>query len=87
MPSRVSWRSASAAHGLTSASYEDAEIKKASIQAATKTILVATGAKLNQTSNFRFGTPTDLTHLITTRDADYEVLAAFRTEGVQVTLI
>jgi DeoR/GlpR family transcriptional regulator of sugar metabolism len=79
--------SASATRGLTSASYEDAEIKKASIQASTKTILVATGAKLNQTSNFRFGAPTDLTHLITTRDAAYEVLTAFRAEGVQVTLL
>ena len=48
---------------------------------------MATGAKLNQTSNFRFGAPADLTHLITTRDADYEALAAFRTEGVQVTLV
>jgi DeoR/GlpR family transcriptional regulator of sugar metabolism len=79
--------SASATRGLTSATYEDAEIKKASIQAATKTILVTTGGKLNQTSNFRFGGPADLAHLITTRDADYEALAAFRTEGVQVTLV
>jgi DeoR/GlpR family transcriptional regulator of sugar metabolism len=79
--------SASATRGLTSATYEDAEVKKASIQAATKTILVATGAKLNQTSNFRFGAPADLTHLITTRAADYEVLATFRAEGVQVTLV
>jgi DeoR/GlpR family transcriptional regulator of sugar metabolism len=79
--------SVSATRGLTAVSYEDAEIKKASIQAASKTILVATGAKLNQTSNFRFGAPTDVTHLITTRDADYEVQAAFRAAGVQVTLI
>lgn len=79
--------SAAAKRGLTSATYEDAELKKVSIQAATKTILVATGAKLNQTSNFRFGAPADLAHLITTRDADYEPLAAFRAAGVQVTLV
>jgi hypothetical protein len=48
---------------------------------------VATGAKLKQTSNFRFGDAADLAHLITTPDAGEEVLAAFGAEGVRVTLV
>ncbi len=78
--------SISATRGLTSATYEDAQLKRASIQVASKTILVATSAKLNQTSNFRFGDAADLAHLITTPDAPDEVLAAFEAEGVHLTL-
>jgi DeoR/GlpR family transcriptional regulator of sugar metabolism len=79
--------SASAARGLTAATYEDAQLKQASILASDRRVLVATGAKLNQNSNFRFGGPADLTQLITTADADAEVLAAFEAEGVQLTLV
>ena len=79
--------SVSATRGLTSATYDDAQLKRASIQAARKRILVTTGAKLNQTSNFRFGDASDLAHLVTTPDAASEVLAAFEAEGVDVTLI
>ena len=79
--------SVSATRGLTTTAYEDAQLKRASIRAASKRILVATGAKLNQTSNFRFGDAADLAHLITTPDADEEVLAAFGAEGVRVTLV
>jgi DeoR/GlpR family transcriptional regulator of sugar metabolism len=79
--------SVSATRGLTSATYEDAQLKRASIHAASKTILVTTGAKLNQTSNFRFGGAADIAHLITTADAPDEVLAAFQAEGVHLTLI
>jgi DeoR/GlpR family transcriptional regulator of sugar metabolism len=79
--------SVSATRGLTSATYDDAQLKRASIRAASKRILVATGAKLNQRSNFRVGDAADITHLITAPGADDEVLAAFRTEGVHVTLV
>ena len=41
---------------------------------------MATGAKLNQTSNFRFGDASDLAHLVTTPDAPSEVLAAFEAD-------
>lgn len=78
--------SASATHGLTAATYEDAQLKRASIAAAAKRVLVATGAKLNQSSNFRFGDATDLTHLITTADANDEVLTAFAADGVQINI-
>jgi DeoR/GlpR family transcriptional regulator of sugar metabolism len=60
--------SASISRGLTTSTYEDAQLKTSGILAASKRILVTTGAKLNQTSNFRFGEPADLTHLITTPD-------------------
>jgi DeoR/GlpR family transcriptional regulator of sugar metabolism len=79
--------SVSASRGLTAGSYEDAQLKRASIQASSKRVLVATGAKLNQRSNFRFGDAADLSHLITTTDAHDEVLAAFEAEGVHLTLI
>ena len=48
---------------------------------------MATGAKLNQTSNFRFGDAADLAHLITTPDAGEDVLAAYRAEGVRLTRV
>ncbi len=79
--------SVSGTRGLTSATYEDAELKKASIAAATKRVLVTTAAKLTQSSNFRFGDPADLTYLITTHDADPDTLAAFQAEGVAVTVV
>jgi DeoR/GlpR family transcriptional regulator of sugar metabolism len=79
--------SVSANRGLTAASHEDAQLKRASILASSKRILVATGTKLNQRSNFRFGDAHDLSHLVTTQDADAEVLAAFEAAGVHLTLI
>jgi DeoR/GlpR family transcriptional regulator of sugar metabolism len=79
--------SVSASRGLAAASYEDAQLKRASIQASSKRILVATGAKLSQQSNFRFGAAADLSHLITTPDAHEEVLAVFEAEGVQLTIV
>jgi DeoR/GlpR family transcriptional regulator of sugar metabolism len=77
----------SATGGLTSAEFEDAQLKHASIEAATKRVLVATGAKISQASNFRFGTISDLTHLITTIDANQDMLAAIRAENVHVTVV
>ncbi len=79
--------SLSARQGLTAGSYEDAQLKRASIQASSKRVLVATGTKLNQRSNFRFGDAADLSHLVTTPDADPEALAAFDAAGVHLTLI
>jgi DeoR/GlpR family transcriptional regulator of sugar metabolism len=73
--------------GLTSADFEDAQLKHASIEAATKRVLIATASKLSQASNFRFGAISDLTHLITTNDANQDMLAAIRAEGVQVTVV
>jgi DeoR/GlpR family transcriptional regulator of sugar metabolism len=79
--------SASATRGLTAATFEDAQLKRASLAAAAKRILVTTGAKLNQSSNFRFGEAADLTHLITTSDASPEVLTAFAADGVEIQVL
>ncbi|MGC3994833.1 MAG: DeoR/GlpR family DNA-binding transcription regulator [Propionicimonas sp.] len=76
--------SASATRGLTSTLYEDALIKRASIESSTRRILVTVADKLNRTSNFRFGVPADLTHLVITDDASADLLALFREDGVEV---
>jgi DeoR/GlpR family transcriptional regulator of sugar metabolism len=76
--------SASGVRGLTSILYEDALIKRAAIESSTRRILVTIADKLNRTSNFRFGTPADLTHLVITADASDEVLSLFRDDGVEV---
>ena len=76
--------SASAARGLTSTLYEDALIKRASIESSARRILVTLADKLNRTSNFRFGRPADLTHLVITADAPLELLTLFRDDGVEV---
>ncbi len=79
--------SASATRGLTSTLYEDALIKRESLDSANRRILVTVADKMNRTSNFRFGSPADITHLVTTRDARPEMLALFRDEGAEITLV
>ena len=64
--------------------YEDALIKRASIESSARRILVTLADKLNRTSNFRFGRPADLTHLVITADAPLELLTLFRDDGVEV---
>lgn len=79
--------SASATRGLTSTLYEDALVKQESLQSSSRRILVTVADKMNRMSNFRFGSPADLTHLVTTSDARPEMLALFRDEGVEVILV
>ena len=57
--------------------YEDAQVKRACLAAARRTVLVATADKLTRTSTFRFGIPADLSHLVTTADASPDTLAVF----------
>ena len=76
--------SASAGAGLTAARYDDSLVKKASIAASERRILVTTSDKLTRRSNFRFGEPADLTHLITTTGGAADILALFRESGVDV---
>lgn len=78
--------SASGEHGLTSSTYEDAELKRACIAASRRRILVTTADKLVRTSTFRFGRPGDVTQLVTTRDAPADVLAIFREAGTDIRL-
>lgn len=78
--------SAQPGFGLTSTEYDDAQVKRACLAAGARRVLITTADKLERTSTFRFGDPGDLTHLVTTADADPEALAAFRAEGVEVHL-
>lgn len=78
--------SASASHGLTSTTYEDAELKRAVIQASSRVVLVASADKLTRSSTFQFARPDELTHLVTTRGAPDDLLDVFRDEGVVVHL-
>lgn len=79
--------SAQPGFGLTSTSYDDAQVKRACLASGARRILVTTADKLTRTSTFRYGEPADLTHLVTTADAERETLAPFRAEGVEVHLV
>lgn len=79
--------SAAIEDGLTSTTYDDAQIKAACLAAAQRRVLVATADKLSRTSTFRFGMATDLTHLVTTSAASDAVVAAFCGAGVQVVVV
>lgn len=72
--------------GLTSTHHDDAQVKRACLASGARRILVTTSEKLGRTSTFRFGEPADLTHLVTTSDADPAMLAPFRAEWVEVLL-
>ena len=76
--------SASPLTGLTSTSLEDARIKRAAIDAASRRVLVVSAEKLTRTSSFTFGGPHDLTHLVTTRNAPEELLSRYRDDAVEV---
>lgn len=75
---------ASSAHGLTTAIWEDAQVKRAIIRSATRRILTATAQKLARTSSFRFADLEDIDDLITTEDIPEPLLDQFREAGVTV---
>nr|WP_241828414.1 DeoR/GlpR family DNA-binding transcription regulator [Corynebacterium glutamicum] len=76
--------STSLSHGLATTTYDDAENKRAAINAATRRILVVAARKLDHVSTFRFADVSDLHQLVTTSDAPREILAEIRDLGVQV---
>ena len=75
---------ATAEHGLTVTTHEDAQVKRAIIASASRVVLAATGDKLARTSSFRFGTLTDLDDVVTTSDAPQSTLDAFADANVTV---
>lgn len=79
--------SAQPGSGLTSTTYEDAQVKRACLASAAQRVLVTTADKLARTSTFRFGAPADLTHLVTTDDVADDVVTAFELEGVTVVTV
>lgn len=79
--------SASPTHGLSSTTFEDAQIKREAIAASTRRILVTTSDKLQQTSAFRFGDVDEVSDLVTTADAPEDLLGWFADGGVAVHLV
>lgn len=74
---------ASPAHGLTTTTWDDAQIKRAAVVCSARRILVVTGTKLQRTSSFRFADADDLDDLVTTDDVPDALLQAFRDRGVR----
>lgn len=77
---------ASAAHGLTTTTWDDAQIKRAIVASATRRILLADAEKLTRTASFRVAGLEDIDDLVTTADSPPGLLADFRAAGVQVHL-
>lgn len=78
--------SASPEHGLTSTSPEDARLKLACLESASRTVLAATPDKLERTSTFRIAGAERVDVLVTTRAAHPDLLAHYSDLGVQVHL-
>lgn len=77
---------ATARHGLTTTTWDDAQIKREITRSATRRILLADHEKLTRTASFRFAGLEDLDDLVTTRQSPAELLEEFRDAGVQVHL-
>jgi DeoR/GlpR family transcriptional regulator of sugar metabolism len=75
------------AKGLTSTTTDDADIKRAALAAAARTILVVESAKLTRTAAFPVASTDEVDTLVTTADADPAALAAYRNGGVDVVLV
>ena len=75
------------AHGITSTSTDDADLKRVAIEAAARTILVMESAKLTRTAAFGVVPASAVDTLVTTADADPAALAAYRDGGVDVVLV
>lgn len=75
------------AHGITSTSTDDADLKRAALQAAARTILVVESGKLTRTATFPVAPASAVDTLVTTADADPAALAAYRDGGVDVVLV
>ena len=75
------------AHGITSTSTDDADLKRAAIEAAARTILVVEATKLTRTAAFGVAPAAAVDTLVTTADADPAALATYRAGGVDVVLV
>jgi DeoR/GlpR family transcriptional regulator of sugar metabolism len=73
--------------GLTSTTTDDADLKRAAITSAARTILVVESAKLTRTAAFPVAPASAVDVLVTTDDADPAALAAYRDGGVDVVLV
>ncbi|MFK0085465.1 DeoR/GlpR family DNA-binding transcription regulator [Glutamicibacter sp. NPDC090743] len=76
--------SADPAHGLTVATWPDAQIKRAALESSARTVLITTATKFSRTSAHRFGSYDDLDTIITTADAPVSAIYEARQAGVEV---
>ncbi len=75
------------AHGITSTTTDDADLKRAAITAAARTVLVVEPGKLTRTAAFGVAPVSAVDTLVTTADADPAALATYRDGGVDVVLV
>jgi DeoR/GlpR family transcriptional regulator of sugar metabolism len=73
--------------GITVSGYDEAELKRVMIQAATQVIAAATASKLGTAAPFVIGPAEALTGLVTERSVPEAMLAAFVARGVAVTRV
>lgn len=75
------------AHGLTTTTLDDADLKRAALAAAARSIVTVESLKLTRTANFTFARADAIDILVTTADADPSAVAAYREGGVDVVLV
>ncbi|MFT3860000.1 DeoR/GlpR family DNA-binding transcription regulator [Micropruina sp.] len=68
--------------GLTVADWGEAQVKRAALTAAHRTVLVAAGDKFSRTAANHFGDLADLDTIVTTSDAPRDVIAEARILGL-----
>lgn len=68
--------------GITNVNLPEVEIKRRALAAANRRVVVADGSKLGRVAFAAFGQLDDIDVLITSEDADPEILAAIEDQGV-----
>ena len=71
-------------NGITTYHEEEGEINRIMIRNSFKTVIVADSSKLGKTSFAKFADIKDIDVLVTTQDADMEIVSALREAGVKV---
>lgn len=72
------------AHGLTTASWEDARVKRQALVSSRQVVFVATADKFRRTAAHRFGALDEVDVLVTTPDAPPDVRHEARAAGAEV---
>jgi DeoR/GlpR family transcriptional regulator of sugar metabolism len=78
---------ADAQTGLWTLDAEEVVLKRTMIEASGETVLVATREKLIRAATHHTAPPSSITHLVTERDTDPEILAAWRAAGTSVHVV
>ncbi len=75
------------AHGLTTATWEDARVKRQALASSRQVVFVATADKFRRTAAHRFGALDDIDVLVTTPDAPPDVLHEAGAAGAEVVTV